>query len=134
VRTPLEEAALERMLHGGFLSSCLLEDVLLIALLDTGVPVWALDADIVEGPLGIRPSVAGEPLGRAPGAAALPAGRLVVADRAHALAVLFGELAPDAAPGRSTTGLELFALQVPGVPSLFVEEALWCARVALEAA
>ena len=33
--------------------------MLLIALLDTGVPVWALDSERVEGPLGIRASVAG---------------------------------------------------------------------------
>jgi DNA/RNA-binding domain of Phe-tRNA-synthetase-like protein len=131
-RTPLEEAALERMLHGGFLSGGLLEDVLLIALLDTGVPVWALDAGAVDGPLGIRPSGAGELLGRAPDAPSLPAGRLVIADRAAALAVLFGALAPGAAPARATTRLLLFALRVPGVPSLFVEEALWGARLLLE--
>lgn len=64
VRTPIEAAVLERMLDGGFLSRRLLEDVLLIALLDTGVPVWALDASTVEGPLGVRTSRAGEPLGR----------------------------------------------------------------------
>lgn len=64
VRTPIEAAVLERMLDGGFLSRCLLEDVLLIALLDTGVPVWALDASTVEGPLGVRTSHAGESLGR----------------------------------------------------------------------
>ena len=52
VRTPIEAAVLERMLRGGFLSGGLLEDVLLIALVDTGVPVWALDAGCVEGPLG----------------------------------------------------------------------------------
>ena len=44
VRTPIEAAVLERMLRGGFLSGGLLEDMLLIALVDTGVPVWALDA------------------------------------------------------------------------------------------
>ncbi|HEY2572185.1 MAG TPA: hypothetical protein VGI27_11955, partial [Solirubrobacteraceae bacterium] len=44
VRTPIEAAVLERMIKGGFLSGGLLEDVLLIALVDTGVPVWALDA------------------------------------------------------------------------------------------
>ena len=51
---------LERMLKGGFLSGGLLEDVLLIALVDTGVPVWALDAERVDGPLGIRASLEGE--------------------------------------------------------------------------
>ena len=54
VRTPLEAVVLERMLHGGFVSEGLLSDVLLIALVDTGVPVWALDAGSVDGPLGIR--------------------------------------------------------------------------------
>ncbi len=44
VRTPLEGVVLERMLHGGFVSEGLLADVLLIALVDTAVPVWALDA------------------------------------------------------------------------------------------
>ena len=39
---------------------------LLIALVDTGVPVWALDAESVDGPLGIRASREGERLGRSP--------------------------------------------------------------------
>jgi DNA/RNA-binding domain of Phe-tRNA-synthetase-like protein len=80
VRTPIEAAVLERMLRGGFLSGGLLEDVLRIALIDTGVPVWALAAEAVEGPLGIRSSAPGELLGRSAGAPPLAAGRLVVAD------------------------------------------------------
>ncbi len=131
VRTPIEEAALERMLRGGFLSGGLLEDVLLIALVDTGVPVWALDSDAVDGPLGIRLSSEGEPLGRFPGAPVLPAGRLVVADASVALAILFGELAPGHEVSAGTSGLTLFAIQVSGVPSLYVEEALWTCRAAL---
>jgi DNA/RNA-binding domain of Phe-tRNA-synthetase-like protein len=128
-RTPIEAAVLERMLRGGFLSGGLLEDVLLIALVDTGVPVWALDAERVEGPLGIRASTEGEALGRSSRAPALPAGRLVVADASAPLAVLFSELAPGHAPRASTRGLLLFAVQVAGVPELYVEEALWsCAR------
>ncbi len=132
VRTPIEEAALERMLRGGFLSGGLLEDVLLIALVDTGVPVWALDSDAVDGPLGIRSSSEGEPLGRSAGAPLLPAGRLVVADASAALAILFGELAPGHEASAGTSALTLFAIQVSGVPSLYVEEALWKCRVALE--
>jgi DNA/RNA-binding domain of Phe-tRNA-synthetase-like protein len=132
VRTPIEEAALERMLHGGFLSGGLLEDVLLIALVDTGVPVWALDSEAVDGPLGIRSSNEGEPLGRSSGAPPLPAGRLVVADASTALAVLFGELAPGHEVSAGTSGLTLFAIQVSGVPSLYVEEALWTCCAALE--
>jgi hypothetical protein len=132
VRTPLEAAVLERMLHGGFLSSSLLEDVLLIALLDTGVPVWALAADPLEGPLGIRPSAAGELLGGTSAGPELPAGRLVIADAASPLAVLFGELAPSHRPMPGTRRLALFAVAVAGVPGLYAEEALWSCRTALE--
>ena len=74
VRTPIEAAVLERMLRGGFPSRGLLADVLLIALVDTGVPVWALDAECVDGPARHPP----EPRGRA--ARAL-AGRAAAAGR-----------------------------------------------------
>ncbi len=131
-RTPIEAAVLERMLRGGFLSGNLLEDILLIALLDTGVPVWALAADTVDGPLGIRVSEESEPLGRSVGAPSLPRGRLVVADAAAALASLFGEIAPGHLPTEDTDRLALFAVQVAGVPGLYVEEALWACRTALE--
>jgi hypothetical protein len=131
-RTPIEAAVLERMLRGGFPTGGLLEDVLLLALLDTGVPVWALDADCVQGPLGIRASSEGEALGRSSDPPLLPAGRLVVADAGAALAVLFGELAPGHAPGAGTRRLALFAVQVAGVPTLYAEEALWSCANALQ--
>jgi DNA/RNA-binding domain of Phe-tRNA-synthetase-like protein len=132
VRTPIEAAVLERMLRGAFLTGGLLEDILLIALLDTSVPVWALDADTLDGPLGIRTSTDGEPLGRSRDPSRLPARRLVIADSSAALAVLFGELASGHAAGPGTCRLKLFAVQVAGVPTLFAEEALWSARTALE--
>lgn len=132
LRTPIEAAVLERMLRGGFLSGGLLSDVLLIALVDTGVPVWALDAEAVDGPLGIRPSREGERLGSSQAAPALAAGRLVIADASSALAVLFGQPAQPHAPSAGTRRLTLFALQVPGVPALYVEEALWSCYAALE--
>ncbi|HMD51693.1 MAG TPA: hypothetical protein VKG62_03180 [Solirubrobacteraceae bacterium] len=131
-RTPIEGAVLERMLRGGFPTGGLLEDVLLLALLDTAVPVWALDAAAVEGPLGIRPSREGERLGPSPDAPLLPAGRLVVADSSTAAAVLFGELSPGHSPGAGSGRLALFAVQVAGVPSLYAEEALWNCTAALE--
>jgi DNA/RNA-binding domain of Phe-tRNA-synthetase-like protein len=132
MRTPVEAAVMERMLHGGFLPSGLLADVLLIALLDTGVPVWALDSGSLQGPLGIRASAEGEPLGRAADARLLPGGRLVIADSSAALAVLFGELARGHEPHAGSTRLTLFAVQVDGVPALHAEEALWTCRAALE--
>jgi DNA/RNA-binding domain of Phe-tRNA-synthetase-like protein len=131
-RTPIEAAVLERMLRGGFPTGGLLEDVLLIALLDTGVPVWALDAEALDGPLGIRISRDGERLGHPPSAPPLSPGRLVVADASAALAVLFGDLAPAHTASPRTRTLRAFAVQVPGVPTLYAEEALWCCREALE--
>jgi DNA/RNA-binding domain of Phe-tRNA-synthetase-like protein len=132
MRTPIEAAVLDRMLRGGFPSRGLLADVLLIALLDGGVPVWALDSECVDGPVGIRPSREEERLGRSPDAPPLPAGRLVIADASSALAILFGPLAPGHEPARLTHRLTLFAIQVAGVPALFVEEALWHCHAALE--
>jgi DNA/RNA-binding domain of Phe-tRNA-synthetase-like protein len=131
-RTPIEAAVLERMLRGGFLPGRLLDDVLLIALVDTGVPVWALDAESVDGPLGIRSSREGEPLGRSTDAPALPADRLVIADASAALAILFSRPAPEHEPAHSTRQLTLFAVGVAGVPELYLEEALWTCHAALE--
>lgn len=133
VRTPIETAVLERMIRGGFPTGGLLADVLLIALTDTGVPVWALASETLEGPPGIRESVEGERLGAGRYGRLLPAGRLVVADSRHALAVLFEEPARAYAPRAGTRAVTLFAVQVAGVPTLFAEEALWSAASALEA-
>ncbi|HEX4838146.1 MAG TPA: hypothetical protein VFV03_06455 [Solirubrobacteraceae bacterium] len=130
-RTPIEAAVLERMLDGGFLSEGLLADILTIALIDTAVPVWALDADTVDGPLGIRLSRAEERLGRGVDGPNLGAGKLVVADADSALAILFGEPGPGHEPTAATRRLALFAVQVEGVPTLHVEETLWTCRSAL---
>jgi DNA/RNA-binding domain of Phe-tRNA-synthetase-like protein len=124
-RTPIEEAAVQRLLRGGFRSENQLDDALLIALMETGVPIWALDASGVEGSLGIRLATAGERLGRSETAPGLPSGRIVVADERSPLAVLFGELAPGHGVTASTTSMTLFSLQVQGVPEIHVEEALW---------
>jgi DNA/RNA-binding domain of Phe-tRNA-synthetase-like protein len=132
VRTPIESAVFARMMRGGFLSVGLLEDALLIALLDTSVPVWALGAQAIDGPLGIRTSGEGERLGRSADAPSLPAGRLVIADASSPQAVLFGELSPDSRPKDEDRRLMLFAVQVAGVPELYVEEALWACRSSLE--
>ena len=133
VRTPIERAVLERMIRGGFPTGGLLADVLLIALADTGVPVWALASDTLEGSPGIRETVEGEQLGAGRHERLLPAGRLVVADSRQALAVLFDEPARAHAPRGDTRAVTLFAVQVAGVPTLFAEEALWSAASALEA-
>ena len=53
-RTPIEEAALERLFDGHFVSRGHVLDALRIALVETGVPLWAVDAEGLDGPLGIR--------------------------------------------------------------------------------
>jgi DNA/RNA-binding domain of Phe-tRNA-synthetase-like protein len=127
-RIPSEEAALARLLHGGFRSQDLLADALLIALVETGVPVWALNAGLVDpGGLGIRTSALGERFGAVK--STLAAGRLVVADASRIHAILFGPLAPGHEPGPGTR-ITLFTVGVDGVPSIHLEEALsTCAEV-----
>ena len=124
-RVPVEALALERMKTGGFRSRSLLDDAITIAVMDTSVPVWALDGAAVVGDLELRAAAGGEPLGRGEGPLALPDGRLVVADTAGALAVLFGDVAPGHGVTRRTRELLLFSVAVPGVPGIHVEEALW---------
>jgi DNA/RNA-binding domain of Phe-tRNA-synthetase-like protein len=115
-RIPSEEAAVRRLLQGRFRSHDTLEDARLIALVETGVPVWALDARVVDqDSLGIRNT----------------AGRLVVADSARVHATLFEEPEPGHVPGRGNRRMVLFAVGVEGVPAIHLEEALWIAREVL---
>lgn len=133
-RPPLEQAALGRLMHGQFVSRSLLEDALLVALIETGVGVWALDADLVDaaGP-GIRTTRDGDRLGSTEYGKYLQAGRLVVADGESVHAVLFGEVAPGHAPTVQSNRITLFSIRVDGVPSIHVEEALWICVEALNA-
>ena len=125
-RIPSEQAAVARLLHGQFRSQNLLDDALLIALVETGVPVWALDADLLDpGGLGIRTTVAGDRLGSTEHADHLAPGRLVVADARFVHAVLFGELAPGHEVKSRTSRIGLFTVGVEGVPAIHIEEALW---------
>lgn len=129
-RIPSEEAAVARLLHGGFRSTDLLSDAILIALVETGVPIWALKADLVDaGGLGIRTTSAGESFGTA--SRALPAGRLAIADAAQVHALLFGPLAPGHRADARTRRVALFAVGVDGVPAIHIEEALWTAAEVL---
>lgn len=124
-RTPLEAVAMERLLRGGFKSRNLLDDALTISLVETGVPMWALDASGVQGGLGLRVAGEGERLGRGEEAPPVPEGRLVVADALSPLAVLFGDLAPGHGVTNRTRSMTLFTVQVPRVPDIHVEEALF---------
>ena len=118
-RTPVEQRALERLMHGGFRSAGIVEDALTIAIMETGVPVWALDAARLSGDLEVREDA--------------PGGRLVVADDHGTVALLFGEPVPEHAATKETTRVALFSIQVANVPSIHVGEALWMAAEILEA-
>jgi DNA/RNA-binding domain of Phe-tRNA-synthetase-like protein len=133
-RTPVEAAALDRLVQGGFVSRGPLEDALLVAVIETGVPVWAVDDERLDGPLGLRGARAGERLGEGEYAADLAPGRVVVADATGPVAVLFGDVAPSRRPHRESARLRLFAVAAPGVPALHVEEALFgCAEALSDA-
>jgi DNA/RNA-binding domain of Phe-tRNA-synthetase-like protein len=129
VRIPSEEAAVRRLLQGGFRSRGTLADALLLALVETGVPVWALDAGVADlSTLGIRVAVGGDVLGGDPGGGIpVPEGQLVVADSANVHATLFSPPIAGHAPGPRTNRILLFAVGVDGVPAIHVEEALWVA-------
>ena len=125
-RTPVEALALERLKAGGFHSRSLLDDALTIAVMETGVPVWALDARARRGRAGPAPGRPRRALRRrASTPPTFPSGRLLVADDAGPVGVLFGALAPGRGVGPETTRMTLFSVQVAGVPDIHVEEALW---------
>ena len=108
VRTPIEALVLRRMSEGGLRPQGLIADALNVAVLETGVGVWAFDA------------LAGAPRIEEDG------GRLVLADDGGRLAPLFGE--PErCGVSKTTRRLALVAIAVPGVADLFVHEALWIA-------
>jgi len=110
VRTPVERVATVRLLYGELRPSGSIADACLVALVETGVPVWALDAAAVDSELGVGISD--------------PGGSLVVCDRSQIHAPLFGEPAAASAPGPATTAVTLFAVAVPGVPELHLDESL----------
>lgn len=108
VRTPVEALVLRRMTEGGLRPQGLIADALTVAVLETGVGVWAFDG-LVGAP---RIEEAD--------------GRLVLADENGRLAVLFGE--PErGVPTKASRRLVLIAVAPPGVADLFVHEALWTA-------
>jgi DNA/RNA-binding domain of Phe-tRNA-synthetase-like protein len=109
-RTPVEEAAVQRLVKGGFMPTNLLDDALLIALVETGVPLWALDGDRVREPLGIGTT---------------DDGRLAVCDADGPLATLFGDIGMGYGVTKTTTRMLVYTVQVPGVPGIFVDEAMW---------
>jgi DNA/RNA-binding domain of Phe-tRNA-synthetase-like protein len=124
-RIPSERVAVARLLHGGFRSVDVVADACLVALIETGVPVWALDGDVVDQRgLGIRTTneTDTEQFGEL---RYLAPGSLAVADHSAVHAVLFEDPAPGHGVGTRGNRVVLFSVGVDGVPAIHVEEALW---------
>ncbi|MBA3301491.1 MAG: hypothetical protein H0T15_06435 [Thermoleophilaceae bacterium] len=108
---PMEAISLERMRAGEFASRNLLDDALLCATMDTGIPVFAFDAERTDGPPRLELTGTGR--------------RLVIADARGMLAELFGRTGESSAVSAGTSRILLCAPTVKGVPDVSVEEALW---------
>jgi DNA/RNA-binding domain of Phe-tRNA-synthetase-like protein len=132
-RTPIERLMLERLEAGGLPSRGMPSDAVVVATLETGVPVYVFDADVVTGRLGLRPALAGEALGDE-ASPPLRAGEIVLADERRAVARLTGATAPGCAPGEGTTAMSICVLAAATVSQMALDEALWTASGLLEAA
>lgn len=130
-RTPAEALTLQRLRDGGLLSRGPVADALAIAVAETGVGVWALDAAHVRGEVELREARAGESMGRGEPASDAAPRRLVIADADGPVAVLFGDPVAPHAAGPGTAAVLLYAVQVPHVPQVHVDEALWLAASTL---
>jgi hypothetical protein len=107
------------LLQGGFRSVDLIADACLVALIETGVPVWALDAErVAPGGLGIRTATELDAVPHGPGT-------IVIADAGDVHALLFGDPVPEHQVGPRTERVTLYSVSVDGVPAIHIEEALW---------
>lgn len=131
-RTPVEQAALERLIRGELHTGDRVADALVLALIETGVPVVAFDEATLDGDVLLRPARPGETLPAEGGYAHdVPTGRLVLADDSGPVAMLFGRLSARHGPTRACSRIRLVAVAVPGVPRAHVDEALWLAASGL---
>lgn len=130
-RTPVEELMVQRLEHGGLPSRGMPNDAVVVATLETGVPVFVADAAKLSGSPGLRPAVAGETLGGMEGM--LRAGEVIYADEQAPLARLDGQVASDYAVDDATTAIAVCALAASTVSQVEIEEALWIAADMLAA-
>lgn len=125
--TPIEQAVLGRLLSGGNLPQDRISDALLLALLETSVPVFAFDAEFVSPPIEIRSVGVDEVV---EGVASEP-GELVLADLQRPLCQLFSPPQPPLAAGGASDQLLLVTILVPGVSAIAADEALTIAAEAI---
>jgi DNA/RNA-binding domain of Phe-tRNA-synthetase-like protein len=124
-RPPMEAAYYERLARGGFPQIGLPTDALTIVLAETGIPIWGVDASLIDGELGIRRSLDGEipvPAGYDPG---LTAGHLVIADAQGVVSELCRDPRQVRAIDRETTHAVFYSVKPGGISELRVLEAFW---------
>jgi DNA/RNA-binding domain of Phe-tRNA-synthetase-like protein len=132
-RTPVEQLAVERLVRGELHTGDRFIDAVVLGLLETGVPIVAFDEAALDGAVILRAARAGETLPAEGGYAHdVPTGRLVLADGAGPVAILFGRRSATHGPHRRTAAVRLVAIAVPGVPEAHVDEALWLAADGLQ--
>lgn len=132
-RPPMEEAFVERLARGGFPHIGMPSDAMMIVLAETGIPIWAVDAGLVDGELGIRRSERGEipvPAGLDPD---LTVGHLVVADGLGVVAELCRDPRPVRAIDRETTEAVFYSVRPGAVSDMRVHEAFWMCMALLTA-
>jgi DNA/RNA-binding domain of Phe-tRNA-synthetase-like protein len=125
--TPIEQAVLGRLLSGGNLPQDRISDGLLLALLETSVPVVAFEAGVVAPPISIRGAEQGELVA----GDEIEPGALILADGQRPLCQLFSAPEPPFAPAAKSERLLLVAVVVPGVSEIASDEALNIAAAAI---
>lgn len=130
---PQELAYRRRIRDGGFPVRGNPKDLLLVVLCETGVPIWALDADRIDGELGIRRSLSGELQDRDGNAS--PVTRWpepVVVDGSGVVAEVLREPRRIHVATKRTTSTTFYGVRVPGLTDLRVDEAVWLCRTLLQ--
>lgn len=125
--TPIEQAVLGRLLSGGNLPQDRISDALLLALLETSVPVVAFDAGSTAPPVVIRAAARGERIVDIE----IEPGTLILAGSQGPLCQLFSAPGAPFAAGENSESLLLVAVVVPGVSAVASDEALTIAAAAI---
>lgn len=128
---PGEAAVARRLFDGGVVPVGPLSAALELAVLETAVPVYAFDLGSLNGGLVVRPASSGEVVTGRDGVERCDPGRLVVADQAGALCWLFDGAHGRGAPSEESARFVLLAIGAPGVPAIFLDEALQVAAGAI---
>jgi len=118
-RNPLEQLAIERLTAGRLVSDGPLRDAMTVAMLETGVPLWAIDAEAVYGWLRVDVD---------------DAGRLAMCDeRGPVVPLLMDPGAQVRVPAKrkATMTAIVYALKVGDVPASTLEETFWHVRATI---